>query len=116
MGMEKRGEGEPFNPKTVVDPEGKPLGPQAPTTDIVHGDEVVRSAEDIAAEMNSQNPDGPKYAPSDEVPEGAELAAQTGMGPGSAPAPNVLHPGQPTAEGDDTVEDDDILEDDDTTN
>jgi hypothetical protein len=69
MGIEKREGDAPLPDSSILNPDTAPLGPEAPTTDIVDGDEVVKTAEDIAGEMNAENPEGPEYAPKGTVPE-----------------------------------------------
>lgn len=72
MGIEKREGDTPLPTGSILDPDAVPTGPEAPTTDIVDGDEVVKTAEEIAGEMNAENPDGPEYAPKGTIPEGED--------------------------------------------
>ncbi len=69
MGIEKREGDDKLPDGIVMNEETIVRGPEAPTVDIVSGDEVIKSAEEIAGEMNSENPDGPEYAPVGTIPE-----------------------------------------------
>ena len=71
MGIEKRDPNEPRANLTNEDFITE-TGPEAPTTDIVDGDTVVKSADEIASEMNAANPEGPEYAPVGTLPDPEE--------------------------------------------